>query len=191
MGEFKLNKKEQEFLLKLGRESIQYYLRKKEFLKIESKELPSEKLKEKCGTFVTLLKNGELRGCIGHVYPVNPLFIDVIQNAVAAAFYDNRFLPLEEDELSKIKIEISVLTKPKKLEFSSKQELLNKLRVNKDGVIINIGRAQATFLPQVWEKIPDKREFLSHLCMKAGFPPNTWKKSFVEIYVYQVQSFHD
>jgi AmmeMemoRadiSam system protein A len=191
MDVLKLNKEEQVFLLNLAKKSIQHYLAKKKFLKIKPNELPSEKLKEKFGTFVSLSKNGKLRGCIGHIYPVNPVFLDVIQNAVAAAFCDNRFSPLEEGELSETKVEISVLTKPRKLIFSSPQELLKKIKPNIDGVIINIENQQATFLPQVWGQIPDKRNFLSHLCMKVGFPPNTWERSFVEVYVYQVQFFHD
>ena len=191
MKELKLNKKEQQFLLKLARRSIEHFLEKREILKIKETELPSKKLKEKRGTFVTLLKHNELRGCIGHIYPVNPIFIDVIQNAVAAGFYDSRFLPLKKEELPEIKIEISILTQPKKLEFSSPEDLLKKLKQGEDGVIINIDGYQSTFLPQVWEKLPDKRDFLSHLCLKAGFPPNTWMEPFVEVFVYKVESFHD
>ena len=149
------------------------------------------KLFERRGTFVTLTIEGGLRGCIGNIIPQEPLLQSVKANAINAAFHDPRFRPLSRKEWNKIKIEISILTDPKPLDYSDSMDLLEKLKPGQDGVIIKKGYHQATFLPQVWEQLPDKKDFLTHLCLKAGLDGDQWEKEKFEILTYQVQAFEE
>ncbi len=183
-----LSSQEGRILLKLARNTIKKALFGKEE---KVSETYPEKLTKKRGAFVTLTIKGKLRGCIGHIIPSVPLVESVKENAINAAFKDPRFPPLSKTEFDEIKIEVSVLTEPKKLEYKGYQDLLSKLRPHIDGVIIKKGFHQATFLPQVWEQLPQKEEFLSHLCMKAGLPANEWKKGELEVLTYQVQAFEE
>jgi hypothetical protein len=145
----------------------------------------------RCGTFVTLKHKGKLRGCIGSLSASDPLAEGVRRNAINAAFHDPRFSPLTEKELGQVEIEVSVLTEPQPLAFRDPEDLLRKLRANVDGVIIRQGHASATFLPQVWEQLPKKEDFLSHLCLKAGLPRDAWKRGKLEVSTYQVQYFEE
>jgi AmmeMemoRadiSam system protein A len=147
-------------------------------------------LKEPCGVFVTLTKRGELRGCVGYVESIAPMYKAVIECAQSAAYRDFRFMPVQKDEISSLDIEISILTKPESLGCRSPEDLLTKLNKN-FGVVIKKGRHQATFLPQVWEELPDKKEFLSHLCLKAGLDPDAWKQGGLEVSVYTVEKFSE
>ena len=131
-------------------------------------------LKKVQATFVTLTMKGNLRGCIGMLEAVYPLFRDVAQNAFAAAFRDPRFPPLSETELSTVKIEISLLTPPVPFPVKSEQDLLAGMRPDVDGLILEDGFHRGTFLPAVWEDLPDPRDFLMHLKLKAGLPPDYW-----------------
>ncbi len=144
---------------------------------------------QKLGTFVTLHLKGSLRGCIGSLEGTEPLRDNVHKNAINAAFRDPRFPPLGPNELPEVDIEVSVLTSPSALEFSSPRELTEKLRPGVDGVILKKGLAQSTFLPQVWEQLPQPEAFLSNLCQKAGLSFDAWEKEEVQILTYQVQSF--
>jgi len=144
-----------------------------------------------CGTFVTLKLHGKLRGCIGTLSSSETVAEGVRRNAVNAAFHDPRFPPLSEAELGQIRIEVSVLTEPQPLEFADSEDLLRKLRPKVDGVIIRKAHASATFLPQVWEELPKKEDFLSHLCLKAGLPRDDWRRSPLEVSTYQVQHFEE
>jgi AmmeMemoRadiSam system protein A len=144
-----------------------------------------------CGTFVTLKINGQLRGCIGNLTSNEPLVSGVRRNAINAAFHDPRFAPLSASELDRIEIEISILTEPKPLNYRDGIDLLEKLRPNVDGVTICLGHASATFLPQVWEQLPEPQDFLAHLCMKAGLAADAWKNSRFEVSTYQVQYFEE
>ena len=135
-------------------------------------------LDENGACFVTLEKFGELRGCIGSIIAHQPLIEDLVQHAKDSAFNDYRFNPVTEDELEDIKVSISILTEPKKIEFSDEEDLLNKMVPNIDGIIIKDGRYQAVYLTVVWEQLPDKREFLNSLKMKAGLSPNYFSKTF-------------
>jgi AmmeMemoRadiSam system protein A len=146
---------------------------------------------EWCGTFVTLTKGGRLRGCIGHIVPQGPLFEGVKVNAINAAFRDPRFHPLQPDEMADVKIEVSVLTQPVPLRYKGKEDLLSQLKPGVDGLIIKKGYHQATFLPQVWEQLPQKESFLSQLCLKAGLDGDAWEKGDLEVSVYQVQAFEE
>jgi AmmeMemoRadiSam system protein A len=154
-------------------------------------EPDSPKFAERRGTFVTLTINDNLRGCIGHIIPQETLLEGIKENAINAAFKDPRFNPLSKKEWDNVKIEISILTDPKPLEYTDGDDLLKKIRPNIDGVIIKKGYYQATFLPQVWDPISDKKEFFTHLCLKAGMDGNEWKKGKLEVYTYQVQAFEE
>ena len=138
--------------------------------------------KEDRGCFVTLTENGELRGCIGYIEPIAPLYKAVIDNAANAALSDPRFPRVMPSELSSVNVEVSVLTRPVPLEHKDPQDLLNKLIPGVDGVILQSGPYQSTFLPQVWEQLPDKVEFLEHLSRKGGMPTDGWKTANVKHY---------
>ncbi len=153
--------------------------------------LATGKLAEVRAVFVTLTKNGQLRGCIGTILPREPLHQAVIHAARSAAVEDPRFSAVRPDELKDIKIEISVLTVPRRLECKSADEVLAKLRPGVDGVVMSVDGREATFLPQVWEQLPDKEEFLDHLAQKAGLPPTAWKSDQAVFQVYQVEAFKE
>lgn len=142
------------------------------------------RLKEKYGVFVTLKIGGELRGCIGHITPREPLFRGVIENTVNAATNDLRFKPVEAGEVSGITIEISVLTQPKMIKGP------DEFVVGKEGILIRKGSANAVFLPQVaTEQGWDRNETLRHLCQKAGLSENAWKDDGMEFYVFTAEVF--
>lgn len=124
--------------------------------------------------FVTLTQQGELRGCIGSLEAHRPLLADVKANAVAAAFRDPRFSPLSEHELDVVEIEVSQLSLMQPLTFASEAEALAQLRPGVDGVVFEFGARRSTFLPQVWEQLPDTQEFMAHLKRKAGLPVSFW-----------------
>jgi AmmeMemoRadiSam system protein B/AmmeMemoRadiSam system protein A len=142
----------------------------------------SELFKNNRGCFVTLTKSNQLRGCIGYIEPIKPLYQAIIENARNAALYDNRFSPVRADEIDSLSIEISVLSQPKPLSFKTPSELLQLLRPGVDGVILSSGSHQSTFLPQVWEQLPDKIQFLEHLSIKGGMPKDGWKNASIKIY---------
>ncbi|MCX8067337.1 MAG: AmmeMemoRadiSam system protein A [Anaerolineae bacterium] len=178
------------FLLSLARRAIASMLESGELPEIDLNAV-SEDLRRPGASFVTLTIGGELRGCIGSIEARRPLVLDVRENAIAAAFHDPRFPPLSRQELDRTHIEISVLTPPQPLGYTDYLDLLTKLRPGVDGVIIERGWHRATFLPQVWEKLPDPREFLAHLCLKAGLPPDDYRRPGLRVYTYQVESFKE
>lgn len=188
----KLSKKDGEFLLKLARQSILCEFKKKdnklEFLKAKGSRLV---LKENRGTFVTLHKKGDLRGCIGNIDPEKTVFEGVMDNARHAAFNDSRFSPLSFEELKDTIIEVSILTQPQKLDYTDAEDLLAMLRPDIDGVMIKKHYHSATFLPQVWTQLKDPETFLTHLCMKAGLSSNEWKSGNLRVSTYQVQLFEE
>lgn len=141
------------------------------------------------GTFVTLKQSHNLRGCIGNLVSDKTIDEGVRSNALSAAFNDYRFKPLIAAELDSLEIEVSVLTTPEKLEYVNWQELLTKIRIGIDGVILRKGSASATFLPQVWEQLPQPESFLSQLSLKAGLSKDAWKNDKLDIETYQVESF--
>lgn len=143
------------------------------------------------GTFVTLKIRGNLRGCIGNLLPGGSVAEGVKRNAINAAFHDCRFSPLTAAEFDKVDIDISVLSQPQKLEYTDGTDLVSKLRPGTDGVILQLGGAGATFLPQVWDQLPAPEVFLSHLCRKAGLTDTAWKNDHPEIAIYQVQCFEE
>jgi MEMO1 family protein len=148
-------------------------------------------LQAPCGTFVTLKIGGRLRGCIGSLVGRQPLVEGVRANALNAAFHDPRFRPLTAKELERVSIEVSVLTAPQPLDYTDAEDLASRLRPHVDGVTIRKGFASATFLPQVWEQLPQVEAFLFHLCEKAGLPGDSWRRGDLEVETYQVQYFEE
>jgi len=179
---------DRKFLLDLARTTLERVATNGNLPEVNAKGVPSKLARTKA-CFVTLTENGELRGCIGHILPQESLYQAVVDNARNAATRDPRFQPVRPDEVNKIKIEISVLTEPQPLRFSSPEDLLNKLQPYEDGVLLQIGPRGATFLPQVWEQIPDKVEFLNHLAQKAGCAPDDWHGRNVSVSIYHVEAF--
>lgn len=156
-------------LLDIARRSIAHGLQHGQPLPVAVEEFTAP-LREQRATFVTLTKNRRLRGCIGTTEAVDPLVVSVAKNAYASAFTDPRFPPLAAEELPLIHISISLLTPPVQLLFSSEQDLIQQLRPGIDGLIITQDNHRATFLPSVWESLPEPAEFLVHLKRKAGMP---------------------
>ena len=175
-------------LLSLARLALDQTVRRGRVFTVELAE-PSAPCREPRACFVTLTRHGELRGCIGTLVAREPLFQAVMENARSAALNDTRFSPVAPEELSEIAVHISVLTEPRPLPFASPQDLLDQLQPHRDGVVLRYGGKTATFLPQVWEQIPDKVAFLERLCLKAGLPPSAWREPGAAIEVYTVECF--
>jgi AmmeMemoRadiSam system protein A len=190
MPEKHLTDSERSFLLSLARQSIENCLNNIPLPPLKFSEL-SLNLKEQGASFVTLTYKGYLRGCVGALEAYQSLAEDVREHAIAAAFQDYRFPQVQAKEIKDIQIEISYLTRPTPLSYENPDELLKKLRPNIDGVVIQDGMHRATFLPQVWEKIPIPEEFLDQLCMKMGAPPDLWRRKKLEVKTYQVEEFHE
>ncbi len=174
-----------EVLLSLARASI-----KSRFLDghVETASVVEEypELKEQGASFVTLTQDGQLRGCIGSIIAHRSLLDDIIENAESAAFKDPRFMPLKEEELARTQIEVSILSTPEIVEYRDLENLKSKVRVGVDGVILRHGNNQATFLPQVWDELPDFDLFFEHLCLKAGLL-HSCLESHPQIHLYQVE----
>ncbi|WP_321468641.1 AmmeMemoRadiSam system protein A [Halarcobacter sp.] len=171
-------------LLELARKSIESVF--DENIKIDKDTLLNKFtfLKEIEASFVTLTKDGQLRGCIGSLVAHRILLEDIIHNSKAAAFNDPRFTPLDKDEYKQIKVEISLLTKPELLKYSDFKDLEEKLIPNKHGVILELDGKRATFLPQVWEQLPNFNDFMVHLCRKAGLNPSSLS-ALPKIFIYE------
>jgi AmmeMemoRadiSam system protein A len=152
----------------------------------------SPRLQEKGVCFVTLTHAaGALRGCIGGLEPTQPLARDVCEHAAAAALEDYRFLPVRADEVASLHIEISRLTLPESLLYEKPEDLPLLLHPGSDGVVLHDGFRRATFLPQVWQKIPDPEGFLSALCEKMGVSENAWRKRKLRVEIYHVEEFEE
>jgi len=193
MHQSQYSKAELNLLIRIARDAISRQLGKKP--RLSRKELVAyagrhaEKLMQKRGAFVTLTIGGKLRGCIGSIFAEAPLLHAVYDNALNAAFSDPRFLPLSKNEYEKISIEVSVLSPLSKLEYSDSVDLLSKLSPHRHGVLLKFSNGSgSTFLPQVWEQLPRKEEFISHLCAKAGMRPDAWRTLKPDVLVYSVQS---
>jgi AmmeMemoRadiSam system protein A len=156
-----------------------------------SHDLPrTDWLEEPGATFVTLTLHGQLRGCIGSLEAHRPLLEDVRHNAIAAAFQDPRFAPLSKEEFAEVAIEVSLLSRPEPIRFSSEQNALEQLNPGKDGVIIEYARFRATFLPQVWAQLPQPQLFIAHLKNKAGLPEDFWSDD-IRLSRYAVQKWRE
>jgi AmmeMemoRadiSam system protein A len=183
-----LNFKLQQVLLDLAKLSINHGLVNRTPFPVGLNGLTPE-LSVKRATFVTLTIQSELRGCIGTLTAVRALAEDIAQNAFAAAFKDPRFPPLAENELARLNIHLSLLTPAELLSFSSEDELLSLLVPFEDGLILEDGARRGTFLPFVWESLPEPRIFLQHLKMKAGLPRDYWSDT-LKISRYHTEMIH-
>ena len=185
-----LTLEEQKTLLHLARTAMECGVKKEKLPRLDQTSLTPH-LREDGASFVTLMMRGQLRGCIGALEPYQSLAEDVREHAVAAALEDPRFPAVSERELNDIQIEVSRLTRPVPLQYTDANDLLSKLRPHVDGVILRDGYHRATFLPQVWEKIPNPAEFLSNLCYKMGTPPDLWRTKHLDVLIYQVEEFQE
>jgi uncharacterized protein len=176
---------ERKILLQTAKDAINYALKYKKKFIPKLADYP-EKLQKNGASFVTLEENKNLRGCIGTLEAHQPLIIDVAANAYYAAFSDPRFSPLHQSELEKISIHISILTQPKPLLFTSEEDLLAKIRPKIDGLIFVDKGLRGTFLPCVWETLPEPKIFLEQLKLKAGFPKDYWSDT-VQIFYYTAE----
>lgn len=141
-------------------------------------------------TFVTLTEHGGLRGCIGSLEARRPLRDDVHDNAISAAFRDPRFNPVRAEEFSDVRVEVSLLTPAQPIEFLDEEDAVSQLNPGIDGVIMEYGAHRGTFLPQVWEQLPDPNEFMMHLKHKAGLPVDFWSAS-LRLSRYAVQKWKE
>ncbi|MFA6110426.1 MAG: AmmeMemoRadiSam system protein A [Candidatus Latescibacterota bacterium] len=163
-------------LLGVARASIEHGLEHGRALAVRAAEY-SPPLQQERASFVTLRREGALRGCIGTCQAVRPLVEDVAHNAHAAAFLDPRFDPLTSTELEGLHLHLSLLTPPEPISFVSEDDLLAQVRPGIDGLLLQDGFRRGTLLPSVWEALPEVREFVRHLKLKAGLPSDYWSPS--------------
>ncbi|MDI9614264.1 TIGR00296 family protein [Methanothermobacter sp.] len=185
-----ISREEGKLLIEIARSVIEEHLRGSETFRLPG-DLP-DKFREKRGVFVTLEKNGELRGCIGYPEPVMTLIDALIDAAISAATRDPRFPPVEPEELDEIEVEVSVLTPPTPIRVENPSEYPQRIRVGVDGLIVERGWARGLLLPQVatewgW----DAEEFLCNTCMKAGLPPDCFYDPQTRVYRFQAQIFSE
>ena len=173
MSSTEISDEEKQILMDVARQSIHCGLEKGIPLKINSAEY-STALQQQRATFITLNIRGHLRGCIGTLEAHQSLVEDVAEHAFAAAFRDPRFSPLTKNEEDRLSIHISILTPAEPMSFSSEEDLLNQIQPGIDGLILETESNRGTFLPSVWESLPDKKDFLNHLKKKAGLSSNFW-----------------
>ena len=178
---------ERAILLDIAARSIAHGLEHQRPLDLDPAEYP-EPLRAIRATFVTLERHADLRGCIGVLDAFRPLVTDVARNAFAAAFEDPRFPPLRAAEYPELTLKLSVLTPAEPLSFGSEAELLAQIRPGVDGLILSDRGRRGTFLPSVWEQLPDPRDFLDHLKRKAGLPMGYWSDS-LRVSRYGTESF--
>ena len=183
-----LNEIERIELLRLARLSIESAVAGQSPPELNLETCP-DSFQQNGAVFITLTKQGRLRGCIGTLEAYQPLVQDVCEHAVAAAMSDYRFSPVSSEELFEIQIEISRLTIPQPLLFETPEQLVSKLRPNIDGVMLKDGLKRSTFLPQVWESLPQTEDFLAHLCRKMGASSDCWKQRGIQVFIYQVEKF--
>ena len=176
-------------LVQIARNSVEKFFEKG---RLRIKKVEDEEFTQKLGVFVTIetWPTESLRGCIGFPYPEYPLYEAVQRAAVDAAFNDPRFPPLGKNELNNVTFEISILSTPKEIKIRKPLEILEKLEPF-NGVILEVGWRKALFLPQVWKQLPNKEDFLSNLCMKAGLPPDCWMDEKTKFYSFRVQAFKE
>ena len=184
----RLTPQEGQILLKTARQAIENILNEEADPPINLDDF-SPGITELGACFVTLTVHGVLRGCIGSIEASQPLIKDVQERAVGAAFHDPRFPGLTLEEYPDLVIEVSCLTNPEKLAYSTPDDLLNKLRPGIDGVILRQNFRRATFLPQVWEQLPDPNQFLGRLCLKMGLDQTAWEDHHLNVEIYQAEKF--
>jgi AmmeMemoRadiSam system protein A len=184
-----LSSAQRRHLLRLARESIERGLVEGQ-QPAWSRATAEPSLEIERASFVTLKIDGMLRGCCGTLRAMRSVAEDVWCNACASAFADRRFAPLTRDEYLLLDLQISVLSPLEPLQIASERELRDALRPDVDGLVLELGPARATFLPAVWEQLPQPEEFLAHLKHKAGLPANFWSQQ-LRIYRYTTECFGD
>lgn len=175
-------------LWNLAHDSIDYGLKHAKRMVVRNQDYPVS-LRTPRATFVTLKRDEQLRGCIGTLEARRSLVEDIAYNAHAAAFCDPRFSPLAREQFAELDISLSILSPPEEMVFGSESELLKQLRRGKDGLILQERGHRGTFLPSVWESLPNERDFLNHLKIKAGLPSNYWSDT-VKVLHYTTQSIN-
>jgi len=183
-----LNPDEQEILLDLADEAIAASASERSPPAIDHTFL-SPQLSKPGASFVTLVIAGGLRGCMGTIEAKLPLAEDVIKNASSAALHDPRFSAVTLEEVGLIETEVSVLSTPELMLYSSSEDLLSQLKPGMHGVVVKKGIRRATFLPQVWKKVDGTEDFLARLCLKANLTHDAWYNEDLEILTYTVESF--
>lgn len=184
-----LSNEDRRVVIEMAKQAIEYALRSADHQKLPLDPADyNEELQQKRATFVTLEINGELRGCIGTLEAFRPLIVDVAANAHAAAFSDPRFFPLSQEEFANIDIHISILSPPTPMTFRSENDLVTQLQPGVDGLILQEGINKGTFLPSVWESLPDPQQFLAHLKRKAGLSQNYWSDT-LQVFRYTTEYF--
>jgi AmmeMemoRadiSam system protein A len=183
---------EQKMLLEMARTRLRESVNGEQVAKVDEADVPAS-LKREAACFVTLTKKGALRGCILDSFDAHePMYKNVLRNVVLAATSDPRFPRVSPSEIDDIKIEISVLDRPRPLEFSSPEELVSKLVPGRDGVILKTSWGSSTYLPQVWDDLPDPVQFLSSLCQKQGGSANCWRDDpLLKVEIYHVLNFSE
>lgn len=171
-----LGAEDRQTLLGVARASIEHGLAHGRALVVRAGEY-SPPLQRERASFVTLRREGALRGCIGTCQAIRPLVEDVAYNAHAAAFLDPRFDPLTSAELEGLHLHLSLLTPPEPMSFVSEEDLLAQVRPGIDGLLLQDGYRRGTLLPSVWEALPEVQEFVRHLKLKAGLPSDYWSPS--------------
>lgn len=172
------------YILNITRESIIHAINQEEF---KPMHVPAP-MYEYGASFVTIKLNGQLRGCVGSIYPTKPLITDLIDNTKNAGFQDSRFIPLTIDELENIEISVSILSSIERIGFKDERDLLSKIYPY--GIIISEGEKRAAYLPVVWEQLPDKEVFFNSLKEKAGLPPNYFSKT-MEVYKFSATEINE
>ncbi|MBL1277729.1 MAG: AmmeMemoRadiSam system protein A [Ectothiorhodospiraceae bacterium] len=187
LSPFHLCEEEHTLLRHLAKDAVEYGLAHAMLIPVEMARYPRP-LRETGACFVTLNLRGELRGCIGTLSAYQPLVEDVAHNAYAASFSDPRFMPLTEKEFAGVEIHLSVLTPYTPMHFNSEADLLSQIRPGVDGLLLEDAYHRGTFLPAVWESLPEATQFLQHLKQKAGLPANYWSNT-LKVSRYTSDSF--
>lgn len=185
MSEF--NSELRNIMLATAAASIRFGLQHQQLMSVSPEDYPHA-LQQQRACFVTLHHQSQLRGCIGNLLAIQPLIIDVVHNAYAAAFSDPRFTPLNPQEYPDLDLHISILSVPEAMEINNEKDLLKNLRQGIDGLILEEGLHRATFLPSVWEQLPETKEFVNQLKRKAGLSPQYWSEH-MKVSRYSTESF--
>jgi len=185
----KIDASQQKYLLQIARDSVSHGILQGVALPVDAPQLPPA-LKAVRASFVTLKKNSELRGCVGMIEPVRELARDISENAFAAAFRDPRFSPVTEPEMHVLQINISILSPMQPIDYRDEAELLQILEPGIDGVLLDDGQHRATFLPKVWENLPDRSNFLRELKLKAGLAADYWSEK-IKVFRYYTENFSE
>jgi AmmeMemoRadiSam system protein A len=180
------SKSVQKQLLEFARLALETKLMNKEF--VPDFTVLKDDCFEKKGVYVVFIEDNYLRAVSGYVEPLKYIYQGVIENSINAGFYSKKYKPITKLDLSRLVIEVSLLTEPKKLEYSTKEDILSKID-SRMGLLIKEGMQKTVFLPTMWKMYPDKEDFLDHLCYDAGLQEATWKRKLLDIYYFYAETF--